>query len=239
MAQRLARIGLLVDSLVLPRWAHRVVFQLAAGEPAAFVVCVRNAAPRRPSKRPSAFRAFEALDRRFFRTAGDYLEPVDATPLLENVPLLTCTPVRRGLHDRLEEADLDALRGLDLDVLLQLGFSVLEGDVLGVARFGVWRFAHDDEERRGVPPLAWEVVRGDDVTETRLEAHTPAGVHVLERSYAATERNSFYRNRNAAYWKSSEFVGRALRDVARAGVLPRRRPGSRSPRRRALPEPSR
>jgi hypothetical protein len=50
--------------------------------------------------------------------------------------------------------------------------------------------------------------------ETCLRAVTPSGTRVLQRSFAATDRNSLHRSRNAAIWKSAGFVARALRDAA-------------------------
>jgi hypothetical protein len=218
---RVFRVGLLLDSSALPRWAHRIVAELATSEAVRLVLAVRNATPTAPPRwtRASVFRAYEALDRRVFRAPNDYAEPVDAEPLLDHCENVLVMPLRRDGCDELAPDDVDAIRARDLDVLIQLGFGPLTGGVLEAARHGIWVFAHDDLERRGIPPLCREVMCGELVTETRLEAHLPGGRRTLYRSFSSTERNSLYRNRNAAYWKSSAFVTRALRELETRGQV--------------------
>ncbi len=77
----------------------------------------------------------------------------------------------------------------------------------------MWVLWHDELERRGIPPLFWEMLRGDSSAAAGLEAQTPLGPRLLYRSAASMERSSLYLNRNAAYSKSSEFVSRALRGL--------------------------
>ena len=216
------RVGVLIDSASLPRWAHVVVADLTTSEQARLVLVVRNGGGASVRVRRSLFAAYEALDRRFSRAPDDYAEPVDSAALLEGCENLTVVPQRRGEVEELSATDIEAIRAHDLDVLLQLGFGRLEGRVLGAARYGVWLLWHDELERRGVPPLFWEMLRGDPAVETRLEAHTPDGPRLLYRSAASMERSSLYLNRNAAYWKSSAFVTRALRslETGRPALLP-------------------
>jgi hypothetical protein len=205
---------------LLPAWAHRLLWQAVSGPIAELVLVVQRdpaAPPSRPSP-PRLFRAYERLDRRLFGGPRDHAEPVVDSPRLEGCPRLLALPrpVERG--EVLAPADVAAIRDTRLDVLLPLGFGSLQGDVLGAARQGVWTFAHDEAARRGAPPFSWELARDDLATEPTLLARDPSGTRVLYRSRSSTQ-SSLQRNRDAALWKASDFVLRALADVA-AGRRP-------------------
>jgi len=210
------RIAILLPAPIVPAWAQRVIWDVATGDLAilALVVVDASAETRRHSRLSgAAFRAYEALDRRFFRFPGDHAAPVDASALLKDVPTIRARPARSATGATLSAADVEAIRRHRPDVLLSLGFPLLEGEALGVAPLGLWRFDHLDGDDR-VPPLAWEMLRGAPTTATALRAVTPEGTRVLQRSFATTDRNSLHRSRNAAIWKSAGFVARALRAAA-------------------------
>ncbi len=214
------RVGVLLDDESLPAWSHRLVWQAASGPVAelALLVLRHPAAPPPRPRPPLSFGAYERLDRRLFGGRNDYADPVTRSPLFEG-PRLVAMPQSSPDGERLVEGDVETIRAARLDVLLQLGFGPLRGDVLGAARHGIWSFAHEDAAQRGVPPLFWELARGDLVTEIALLAHDLAGTRVLYRSHSSTQRNSLHRNRNGALWKASDFAIRCLGDLA-AGRCP-------------------
>lgn len=214
------RVGVLLDGESLPAWAHRLLWQAVSGPVAELVLVIRRdpaAPPSRPSP-PRLFRAYERLDRRLFGGLRDHSERVIGSPLLSNRTRLVVMPRAVENGESLDPDDVAAIRAAQLDVLLQLGFGSLQGEVLGAARHGVWTFAHDEAARRGVPPFSWELARADFATEPALLARDPDGTRVLYRSRSSTQ-NSLQRNRDAALWKASDFAQRALTDVA-AGRRP-------------------
>jgi hypothetical protein len=213
-AERL-RVAVLLDSLALPAWQHRIVGELATSESAELVLAVLGgaAARRRPRLRGAVFRTYEALDRRFFSFPQDHAAPVEVTPLLARCPTIDAVPRPRGRAYELPPAAVEAIRAERTDVILNLGFPTLAGEVLGAARLGVWSFDHEERAREGTPPLVWEMVRGLASSETCLRATTPEGSRVLQRSWASTDPSSLHRSRNGALWKSSRFVQRGLRDA--------------------------
>ena len=210
------RIAILLPAPVVPAWVHRVICDVAAGGASKLALVVLDARPEaRPRFRLSgaAFRAYEALDRRFFLFPRDHASPVDTSELFEGIPTLRARPVRSAAGATLSAADVEAIRRHHPDLLLSLGFPRLEGEALDIAPLGLWRFDHLDGDDR-VPPFAWEMLRGAPTTATSLRAVTPEGTRVLQRSFATTDRNSLHRSRNAAIWKSAGFVAFALRAAA-------------------------
>jgi hypothetical protein len=178
------RLGVLADEVSLPAWVHRLVWQAVSGPIAELALLVLRD-PGAPAPRPRqrlAFRAYEQLDRRFFGGRDDHAERVHESPLFASCARRIVTPLRRADGEMLAAEDVAAIRAANLDVLLQLGFGSLKGEVLGAARHGIWEFAHDVAARSGAPPLFWELANAHPVTEVCLLAHDLAGTRVLYRS---------------------------------------------------------
>jgi hypothetical protein len=214
--QQCVRVVAVLDGPIVPAWVHRVLLEVARSEVAelAGAVLVEAAPPRRGF----AFRAYEALDRRLFAGPDDALAPVDASGLLERAAVGAAP---------------------NADVLLKLTCAPLPAGLS--ARLGVWSFDHLEQEARGGVAFFAELARGAPVTGTCLRAQGPHGSRVLARSWGATDPTSLSRGRNAALWKSSAFVARALRataaaETAAAGSAPSAPPpvAARAPGARAV-----
>jgi hypothetical protein len=226
------RIGLLVDSLVQPRWVHTIVEAISRSSIATIVLVVKNTTePGRggasllrqafTKRRHLLRRLYIALDELIFRAQPNPFESVDLRPLLGDCPVLEVTPRRTKYSDYLQPADVATVLGYRLDVAFRFGFRILRGDVLDIATHGVWSYHHGDNRvMRGGPAGFWEVMQGDDVTGSILQILTPeldAG-RVLYRSWASTYKFSVWRNRANYYWKSAAFAMRKLRELYEGGV---------------------
>lgn len=137
--------------------------------------------------------------------------------LLGAVPRLGCRAERRGKFAQYFSAgDVAALRTHELDFVLRFAYSILRGEILTVARYGVWSFHHGDLERvRGQPPCLWEILGREPVTGVTLQRLTEAldaGV-VLKKSYFRTIGKSYTRNRDAAFLDSTDLPARVCRDL--------------------------
>lgn len=231
---RKLRVGLLVDSLVLPRWVARVVREIQDSDVAEVSLVIQRQAPadvvrsanlvaRVWRKRRQLLPAlFNRLDARLFGVANDPFEPTDLSAELDAVPVVRLTPRLTAHSDYFPDVQADEIAQHDLDVALRFGFRILRGRALGIARYGVWSYHHGDNRvNRGGPAGFWEVVEQNPVTGSILQVLTEeldAG-HVMYRSWSATDRRSVTRNKANFYWKSSAFVMRKLREVAERGEM--------------------
>ena len=231
------RIGLLVDSLLVPRWVHSIVDALSRSSFADVALVIQNgqggqngrgAANTGPGllrravaqRRHLLRRLYTGVDDLVFKSTPDPFERVDLAPMLEGRPVLRVTPRQTRHSDYLDDADVSAVRSYRLDVALRFGFRILRGEVLTVATHGVWSFHHGDNRvHRGGPAGFWEVMRGEHVTGSILQRLTPeldAG-QVLYRSWASTYKFSVRKSKTNYYWKSAAFVMRKLRDLYEEG----------------------
>jgi len=220
------RVGLLLDSFQVPAWAYVMLQRIRDSSYAEIDLVVLNGAFGKEKgsllsrlarqRRFLLYEAYRELDRRVLRVKPDAMEILDAAGLLAGVPVLKVRPREGAYSDWIEEADVEAIRGYRLDVLIRRGFRILRGKVLEAARFGVWSFHHGDvKTRRGAPAGFWNVFENHPVTGSALQVLTEEmdGGAVLCRSYSATDYLSVARNVNNYYWKTLSFIPRKLREL--------------------------
>jgi hypothetical protein len=191
------RVALLLDSFVVPRWVRSVIEGL--GERPAVVVLDRTPPPPAGG---ALYRLYRGLDRRLFAAKGDALEPVDASDLLRDCPVVEVQPVRGRHSDFLLPEDARRIREHAPDVALRFGFLPPAGEFLTIAPRGIWSLVVD----------GWrETLEGRATTEIVLEARDPEGARVLFRSHGQTDRRSAHRNLVACAWKARDAILRRLR----------------------------
>ncbi len=224
------RIGLLLDSFVLPAWAYEMLVTVQQSPYAEIALIVLNDSEE--AKRRSFFSrvvaawgnilyvAYCKLEARVFTVDPDAFEQRNATALLQNVPVIPVKPHRTLYSDRIQHDDIAKIEKHAIDVFVRLGFRILRGKILQAARYGVWSYHHGDNEvNRGGPPGFWEVFRGHAVTGSILQILTEDldNGTVLYRSFSSTDRHSVRRNRNNYYWKSLSFLPRKLKELHAVG----------------------
>ena len=221
------RVGLLVDSFVQRRWVCRIVEEIRASGVAEIVVVIKNAAQSPAQSRFKSYwrnrkyllyTLYEKFDNRRVSVSPDAFAPTDLKPLIADVPVIEVLPEMKAYSDWFPADKLEEIRKFDLDVALSFGFRILKGDVLQIARHGIWSYHHGDNTvNRGGPAGFWEVMDGIPVTGSVLQILTEDldNGPVIYRSLSPTsDRFSVKANRNNLYWKSSDFVLRKLRDLA-------------------------
>jgi len=226
------RVGLLIDSFEQPAWVATLIDDIQTSDVARVALVVRNASPASapaPVQSPFArvgrwienrrsllLALYDRLDRWKFGMGDDPLAMVDVSAALAAVPVREVRPRETRFSDYFEDVDIDRIRAANLDVALRLGFRILRGKALDIARYGVWSYHHGDNlTNRGGPPGFWEVMLDEPTTGSVLQIlseELDAG-RVIYRSQAGTARLSVTKNRAGYFWKSSAFVIRKLREL--------------------------
>ena len=160
--------------------------------------------------------AFKAYDRLASR-ASRARRIVDMAKELEGVEHRTCQPILKGKFSQYFAAeDVARVRGYDLDFILRFGYGIIRGEILQSARYGVWSYHHDDEEKyRGGPPAFWEIYRNDPKTGAILQRLTDAldsGI-ILQKGFFPTIRYSWHKNYDQVLFGSTEWPLRVCRDI--------------------------
>ena len=231
------RVAMLIDSYMQPAWVATLIEDVATSGFASIVLVVRNTSPTlAPGPRLTLgqrmrnwvrnrhnllYVFYERLDAWKFAVSNDPLRMVDVEPHLRGIPVIDVAPRETKFSDYFADETVDWIRTYDLDVAVRLGFRILRGKALQIARYGVWSYHHGDNlVNRGGPPGFWEVMENAPVTGSVLQIlseELDAG-RVIYRSWASTEGLSVGKNRAGYFWKSSSFILRKLRDVHADGA---------------------
>jgi hypothetical protein len=209
------------------RWIYKIIEDIQASGIAQVVVVVKNAAQNTPQSRLKSYwlnrnyllyTFYQKIDEFRVKANPDAFVATDIRPLLSDCPVVEVVPEMKAFSDWFPKENLDEIRQFDLDVVLSFGFRILKGDVLKIARHGIWSYHHGDNlVNRGGPAGFWEVMDGVPITGSVLQILTEDldNGPVIYRSWSPTsDRFSVKANRNNLYWKSSAFVLRKLKDLA-------------------------
>jgi hypothetical protein len=215
------RFGLLCDSTILETWHAQILHALLALDGVQLSLVVLNAAPDLPRKwakphqlRPRTF-LYRAYRDFLFRPQAN--QPRDLAWLLTRVPALRCKATKVGQYSQyFQEHDVSTIRSYGLDFMMRFGFNIIRGDILQAARFGIWSFHHDDEQKyRGGPPCFWEIYNGDPLTGVilqRLTTKLDAGV-VLRKGYFPTDFSSYQKSYDRAVLGSVGWPAAVCTDI--------------------------
>src|SRR6478609_1311817 len=222
------RVGLLVDEFNVSAWAYRMLERINEEGFAEIALIIKKETQKPAETKLDKFRKafpyllylqYRKFDKYLFKTKHNAFAKKDLRQLTD-CKILPVTTIQTKHTDRLTDEDLNKIRNEQPDVLLRLGFKILKGEILNVARFGIWSFHHGDNRlNRGMPAGLWEVMNEWDETGVTLQILSEdldAG-KVLARSYSSTDDFSVERNLNNFYWKSLSLVPRKLKELNQLG----------------------
>jgi hypothetical protein len=233
------KVGLLLDGFDAPEFALATLKVLRASNFARLAAVVSRASTptppaqrsfvekvsrrfgTRPLRRRILFDAYLRWDSRNTLSHADPTGRFDARDLFADLPLREVIPVSEGFNHRLADEDIAWLRSHDLDVLIRFGFNILKGEVLKVARYGVWSFHHgDNDEYRGGPAHLWELIEQNPVSGVILQVlneRLDDGLVLMKGRYQTERGRSLVRNRVRPYEGSSFFLLQKLLELHRDG----------------------
>ena len=220
------RAGILCDGTAFSAWQARCIEKLLPDTEIALLIIDENP-PAQPSRSAKAKRFFSStglfhLYSKLVRKKFKARSKTDLSDVLRNVPFITCKVRYKGKYSQYFcDQDIEKIRSHNLDFILRFGFNILRGEILNSARYGVWSFHHDDEQKyRGTPPCFWEIYYGDSVTGTILQRLTDkldAGI-ILRKGYLATADYSYPINRDRMYFFSSDWPAQVCKDILQNNV---------------------
>ena len=98
---------------------------------------------------------------------------------------------------------------------MRFGFNIIRGDILDSAKYGVWSYHHDDEQKyRGGPPCFWEIYHQDPVNAAILQKLTnrlDAGV-ILYKGFFPTF-GSYSENMDRVYFGAADWCRRVCKKI--------------------------
>ena len=227
------RFGIMVDDLIMESWKVETIHKLIkGGMQLAFII--RNAEPV-PKK--SFFQRLRDLPvrRALFQVWNHYwFKPVNKQMIdlssdmkewnqnFDEIPILDCLPRHENTSTFILDNDIETIKNQNLDFILRFGFNIIRGEILNVARYGVWSFHHDDEmEYRGGPPGFWEWMQDNPrngMILQRLTESLDKGYIICKRFYP-TVLHSYKANLDQLLMESTDMPLQVCREIQHSGQL--------------------
>ncbi len=204
------RFGILCNSLQLEQWQSNAIrLLIETGHSLELIVLNATESPALPLSEkilhyPYKRLLFRLWNRFIFRPKSK--KPDDISHVAANAKVLACKVSVRGFSSYFSSEDVASMQSFQLDFMLRFGFNIIRGEVLSVARFGIWSFHHDDEEVvRGGPPGFWEVyhqMHTNGVILQRLNDMLDKGI-VLKKVRFRTIKHAYRAHLDQLYFESA------------------------------------
>lgn len=224
------RVGIVLDSYTSSAWVAKVIEDIQSSGFARLELVIFSYSEQSKSSpetklsnrwRFSLFPLYERWDYRRNKADHDALAPTDVSSLLNGIPSIAVHSNDENSSDTIPYDQLTEIRNYGLDVLLRFCSSVLQGGILGAARYGLWSFQFGDIlSNRDGPSFIWELIERSPVSGSSLQVFSESvgGRRVIYQSYSSTDQISLYCSRNPIYWKTAEFALRCLRELQMRGI---------------------
>jgi hypothetical protein len=216
------RVGLLLDSVLLPLWAFTAIERIAESNYAKLALVILNKSQRKRDSGLADFwrdrnhllyRVFNAIDKRIFIRGQDALTPVDSSEIFLNVPTLNVNSTKESGGQSFCASYIEQIKSYRLDILVKLGFGDLCGDIHFAANYGIWAYRWGDHRKieDGLTGF-WEVVQKWPETGAALQQLGTDHEHhrILFESWYSNYPFSPARTRNYILWSASCFLPRQI-----------------------------
>ena len=200
------KIGLLVDSEYVSAWEYAMLERIQNSSYAQIDLIVENNAEKPKFSffqkikihfKHLVFLLFSIVENKLIKVSPDAFAKKSIEKLCNEAAIIKVVPEQTKFIDRIVLNDIEKIKTYDIDVFIRLGFRILKGDILSIAKSGVWSYHHGDNDiNRGRPPGMWEFLQKWDTTGMILQVLTNDldNGQVLFRSYSTTNLNSWKKN---------------------------------------------
>jgi len=211
---QILHFGIMTYGMVLSKWQYECIKLLNDSGIAKVVLIINDASV---NQKKSSFgtklrnytnkHAFYKLSSRFLFKVPAF-EHIAVADVLNDIGLLNCTTTKKGkFSEYFTEEDIEQISNYKLDFILRFGFNIIRGDILEVAKYGVWSYHHGNELKfRGGPTGFWQIFKDNKfngVVLQKLNNLIDAGVIINRRSYQ-TVLHSYSEHINKLLMQSTD-----------------------------------
>jgi hypothetical protein len=162
-----------------------------------------------------SFHLLSKIDKRLWRPIA--WNNISLAEELSSVPQIKCNVgVKNRFIQYFNDEDIKKISSYNLDFILYCDYSILHGEILNAAKYGVWSFHHDDEQKyRGSSSGIWEIYNNDKINGVilqRLTKKLDAGI-VLSKKYFSTINYSLSLNYDQLLFGSADMPAEVCREL--------------------------
>lgn len=142
------KIAFILDSYIVPRWKYKIIEDIINSDYSVVSLIVFNNdglfnSSQSASSVFSLLKLYQVIDKSVFGKKSDYSQNCSLLGLIQNIPTIYAKPV---VSLNLIEYSVDTCKSIQEsgpDVILKLGYGNPIGDIVSIARYGLWAFTLD------------------------------------------------------------------------------------------------
>ena len=228
--KRKLRVGILLNDYMIPAWSYKMFQQINSSHYAEIVLIVKNDSVSE-NIRKSFFERFLLnfssiiyslyfkLDKKLYSPKHNAFYPKNIKNIFDS-NIINVTPNKTKYRDIINDEDIARIEQENIDVFIRSGFRILSGEILNVAKYGLWSFHHaDNAVNRGGPPGIWEMLENMKETGVTLQicSEDLDNGQILFKSFSRTISTSLILNKNNFYWKALSFIPNKMKELHELG----------------------
>jgi hypothetical protein len=220
------KIGILINSYRILNWQLNIIEQLinSTFSNIRLVIKINESAKSSnliTKKNKLIYNFHLKIDELVLARNTDYSKTFNSKALLEDVEKIELTPIMKGQIATFNQESVEAIRSLDLDIILKFCCEQLTGELSCTAKYGIWSYEPDSNQNKQEPLGYWEVVNSVDNTSSVVQILNKDGNDgkVIYRSQLLTNYLSINKNRNACYWRAATAIPHIIEGLYKQGDI--------------------
>lgn len=219
------KVGIITETYDVPVWIYKMIERIKNGNYAEIILILKlSDTIITPKKRKlkinkhTLFNYYNKFEQYFFASGNDPFVITELKNIVNEIPEIDINYNNSGT-DTLPQQDVESIQKHNIDVFILIGEQKLKGNILNIAKYGVWSLYHGDTNvRNGGPSGFWEVFQQKRELGATLQIlNEDWKKHlVLYRSWSTIHR-LVNQTINGYYWKSSLFIPRKLNELYQVG----------------------
>lgn len=219
------RFGIMCNGTIFSAWQAGCIEDILSLDGVILDLLIIDAQRNQKNWRNTIMKITSRLDRSLFYIYmklflgqnSKSLKKIDLTGRIKNIPRIECSVTKKGKYSEyFSEDDIRVIKSYNLDFILRFGFGIIRGEILNSARYGIWSFHHNDEEKyRGGPPCFWEIYNNDAIYGAvlqKINEKLDAGI-ILKKGYYKMNKISYKSNIDAILLKTAKWPSCVIRDI--------------------------
>jgi hypothetical protein len=220
------KIGIFLSDYYFPAWQNKIIEEIIRSDYAEITLLVKNDSHFTSSLIPKKTFGFailkfhEKIDDIVFKGNSDYCLRKNSTDLLRDIAEIILNPEEEDSVFELNQKQISQIRKYNLDIIVNFGFYVLNGDIINQARYGILSYSmSEDSATNRIATGYWEIVENRPVTNALLKI-SKTDLKQQTTIYCSSESTYSYSiavNRNKVFWRASLFIPRVLKGIYNYG----------------------
>lgn len=215
------KIGVLLKDHTIKIWQYRILEKLHNSEFSELVLVIEsdgNTAKSNSGNYSAMYRFHERLDRWLYKDRFDYDTEIDFSKMAGGIPVSGDSLREDSSGEKKLDAPGSRLADYNIDIILNLGFVLLNDDLLKIAKYGVLSFNVGDKRSIiSTPDVYWELVEKIPEIGCTVTLMQNGLTNIIYKSSVSTFSNSIHINRNRIYSLAALIIPRIINGLFNEG----------------------